>query len=161
MDFMSIQYRLFLYSDRVKCCILSSALIIFSVLFFTGCAFPLFEKDKDFTKNQFLKIEGIYECSNGIYKGITVIRRFKEIYHVHWQIGREVYSGVGIREGNMLSATWSNGKDINGIAVYKIESGPKLTGKYSATPGNGTMGREILTMKHELFQTPNDNSVKL
>ena len=60
-----------------------------------------------------------------------------------------------------LSSSWTNGKGINGIVVYRIEPGPKLTGKYSASPGDGIIKTEILTLKNDFTPPTGDESIQI
>jgi len=101
-------------------------------------------------------IEGVYECSSVDYKGLAIISRMGHVYQIRWQINKQIFYGIGIREDNILSSNWFDTKGTVGIVVYKIESGPILKGQYSIFPSDGTIKTEILTFKRGLI--PSDNA---
>ena len=137
------------------------SLVIFFVFSHGGCTSLHYNVHDSSAKNRLIKIEGVYECTSQTYKGLTSIKKSGAIYYLNWKIGKQSYNGIGIRENNTLSSSWTNGKGIIGIAVYKIEPGPKLSGKYSFQPGNNILGTEILTFKDDLAPPHNVDSLKI
>lgn len=59
------------------------------------------------------------------YRGFVTVTRTGETYRVFWVIGRQRYTGIGIRHGNMLSVGYNGG-----LAVYKI-NGDVLSGTWA------------------------------
>lgn len=98
-------------------------------------------------------ITGLYQCVGENYEGTVAISKVDEIYHLRWTFGDQTHVGVAIREGNLLASSWSTGRNP-GIVVYKIEPGPKLSGKYSDYPGDGRLRREWLTFMKPLEKLP-------
>jgi hypothetical protein len=100
-------------------------------------------------------ISGYYSCkgreaSGKTYSGIAVITRQNDLYMVQWMIGPGAgFTGVGIRQGNTLATSWAIPNDkgglIRGVNLYKIESGPRLTGRWASIPGPGVLQTETLT----------------
>jgi hypothetical protein len=150
VNFTMIKHTLSLNVLAVKHINIYIAMIFFFILFYSGCATSLFSWDRHSTTMKPLTIEGIYECSNGTYKGLTSIKKYGETYRLRWKIGKQEYYGIGIRNGNLLSSSWTNGKGIIGIVVYKIEPGPKIEGKYSSLPGKNIIRTETLTFRKDL-----------
>jgi len=103
-----------------------------------------------------IDITGHYKCQgrtmrNESYTGRTVIDKKNDTYQIAWTVGREAYFGEGIREGNLLSVGWLLGQPrIAGLTVFKIEDGPKLTGKWTVLGGRGTLLPETLTFVERL-----------
>src|SRR3979411_1786293 len=58
-------------------------------------------------------ISGYYSCKGveaggKAYSGIAVIAKKNDVYLVQWMVGAgSTFSGVGIRQGDMLSASWA------------------------------------------------------
>lgn len=93
------------------------------------------------------EISGMYDCKSPHYSGMTIINKTGSIYQLWWIIGKDQFYGVGIREGDTLSATWLSPDGRYGLVVYRIEAGPKLTGRYTMFPSNGTLQEEVLTFR--------------
>jgi hypothetical protein len=109
-------------------------------------------------------ISGYYTCKGQEaggkpYAGIAVITRKNDVYLVQWVIGAgSTFTGIGIRQGNTLAASWTlppdkNGVAIRGINMYKIEPG-KLIGKWTTLPGPGVQQTETLTFLKSLEAEP-------
>jgi hypothetical protein len=154
MLLMAIRKSLFRNCSGIKRITISITVVILFVCSSIGCVSSFITMNSNPANNQLINIEGVYECTSKTYKGLTSITKLGEIYYLNWKIGKQSYRGVGIRENNILSASWTNGKGIIGIVVYKIESGPRLSGKYSFQPGKNIIGTEILTFKDSLTQPP-------
>jgi hypothetical protein len=105
-------------------------------------------------------ITGIYMCEGenpdgGKYQGIVSIEKNGRAFTVTWLIGRggQPVSGVGVRNGNSLSASYVVRLNQGiGVAVvgYRIENGRKLIGRYTALGGDGTVRTETLTFMKKL-----------
>lgn len=142
------------FSGTVRMAINFAAPIFFT-FFLIGCALShsfLGNKMKD--RNTVIT-EGVYECNSIDYSGLAIISRMGDVYQIKWQLNKQIFNGIGIREDNILSASWFDRKGAIGIVVYKIEPGPILRGKYSIFSGDGTIKTETLTFKSGL--APSDN----
>jgi hypothetical protein len=105
-------------------------------------------------------ISGYYICKGKeaggkTYTGVTVIARKKDIYLVQWMVGvGSAFSGVGIRQDNMLAVSWSMPIDksgvVRGVNLYRIESGPRLEGHWATLPGSGIAQTETLTFLKDI-----------
>lgn len=105
-------------------------------------------------------ISGFYTCkgkevSGKSYSGVTVIRRQNDVYLVQWMLsGGSTFTGVGIRQGNTLSASWAmvaeKGTLVRGVNMYKIDPGPRLSGRWATIPGPGIVQTETLTFLKNL-----------
>lgn len=104
-------------------------------------------------------ISGYYSCK-GVeaggkkYTGIAVILKKSDVYIVQWMVGGgSTFTGVAIRQGDTLAASWALPADrgiIRGVNVYRIESGPRLIGRWSSAPGPGVLQTETLTFLKKL-----------
>jgi hypothetical protein len=99
-------------------------------------------------------ISGYYTCkgveSGGkAYTGVAVITKKSDVYLIQWMIGSgSTFTGIGIRQGNTLSASWAMPGErglVRGINTYKIETGPRLSGRWATLPGNGSIQTENMT----------------
>jgi hypothetical protein len=99
-------------------------------------------------------ITGYYACSGqeGLgkqYSGVAVIMKKNDIYLIQWTVGiGGSYYGVAIRQGDTLAASWALPGEkgvVRGVNLYRIEPGPRLTGRWAAIPGDGSMRTETLT----------------
>jgi hypothetical protein len=104
-------------------------------------------------------ISGYYSCKGveaggKTYSGIAVIAKKNDVYLVQWMVGGgSTFSGVGIRLGDTLSASWALPAErgiIRGVNVYRIESGPRLVGRWASVPGPGIVQNETLTFLKKL-----------
>jgi hypothetical protein len=104
-------------------------------------------------------ITGYYTCKGQetggkTYAGIAVISKKNDVYTIQWTVGTgSNFVGVAVRQGNMLSASWALPAErglIRGVNVYKIESGPRLTGRWATLPGSGYLQTETLTFLKNL-----------
>jgi hypothetical protein len=103
-------------------------------------------------------ISGYYACSGKegagkTYSGVAVITKKNDAYLVQWIIGAGgAFYGVGIRQGDTLACSWAIPGDkgvVRGINIYRIETGPRLVGRWTAFPGDGSIRTETLTfLKH-------------
>ena len=106
-----------------------------------------------------IDISGYYACSGKegpgkTYNGVAVISKKRDIYVVQWTVGvGAAFFGIGIRDGNTLSCSWAIPGDkgvVRGINVYHIESGPRLVGRWTSFPGDGSIKTETLTFLRKL-----------
>ncbi|HYV36978.1 MAG TPA: hypothetical protein VE988_14825 [Gemmataceae bacterium] len=105
-------------------------------------------------------LSGYYTCEgqegpDKRYKGIAIITKIGDAYMIQWVIGAGTsYSGVGIRNDNVLSAGWALPQGdkglVRGITVYRVEPGQRLVGRWVALPGEGTIRTETLTFLKKL-----------
>lgn len=115
-----------------------------SVILILRGANPLWAEKED--------LSGVYAC-DGIgydgkaYRGMTVIRQQGEAYVLTWEIGTQTHLGIALREGDLLSSTWTTGETLSGIVVYKIQLDRSLQGRYSDF--GGKIGTETLTFLNE------------
>jgi hypothetical protein len=96
-------------------------------------------------------IEGVYDCSGagpdgGQYKGTVSIVKNGAAYNVTWNLGAEVYIGVGLLEGDHLAVGYSEARrGSSGVVVYKVK-GETLDGLW-AMQGAEKTGTETLTRR--------------
>ena len=100
------------------------------------------------------EISGYYTCKGQeaggkTYSGVAVITKKADVYIVQWVIGSgSTFSGIGIRQGNTLAVSWAIPNErgmIRGVNLYRIESGPRLSGRWATVPGPGVLQSETLT----------------
>ena len=105
-------------------------------------------------KEQEIDLTGYYTCrgeeANGKkYSGIAVISKKNDVYVVQWVVGAGApFTGIGVRQGDTLAASWAMSTDkgvVRGVNLYRIEAGPRLTGRWATLPGNGVTQTETLT----------------
>jgi hypothetical protein len=100
-------------------------------------------------------ISGYYACHGreGVgktYTGIALISKKNDVYVVQWMIGPgAAFFGIGLRQGDTLACSWAipgdKGGVVRGVNLYRIESGPRLVGRWTAFPGDGSVKSETLT----------------
>ncbi|MCI0637507.1 MAG: hypothetical protein L0Y72_01295 [Gemmataceae bacterium] len=104
-------------------------------------------------------LSGYYLCNGqeGLgrkYNGLCVITKRNDVYLMQWVVGGTSFSGIGMRQGNVFSASWAttNEKGLTrGVHQYRIETaGPRLVGRWATLPGNGVMQHETLTFLRQL-----------
>jgi hypothetical protein len=104
-------------------------------------------------------ISGYYACK-GVeaggksYSGVALIVKKSDVYLIQWVVGGgSTFSGVAIRQGDTLAASWAMPAErgiIRGVNLYKIESGPRLSGRWASAPGPGVVQSETLTFLKKL-----------
>ena len=111
----------------------------------------------DVTKNvpsEIGDISGYYSCKGveaggKAYSGVAVIVKKNDVYLVQWMVGGgSTFTGVAIRQGDILAASWAMPNErgiIRGVNLYRIESGPRLIGRWASAPGPGVVQNETLT----------------
>jgi len=97
-------------------------------------------------------IEGTYACRGtnpgnaGSYEGTVSIVNNGANYVVTWNIGSQIYVGVGILQGDSFSVGYA---DVQqgwfGVVIYKV-AGNTLSGPWAMHGGNQN-GTETLTKK--------------
>jgi hypothetical protein len=140
-----------------------ATLLATAALFLTAAHRPDGGKAGDrpdaFKVKELTDISGYYACSGkeGVgktYNGVAVITKKNDVYLVQWIIGAGgAFFGVGLRQGDTLSCSWAIPGDkgvVRGINVYRIETGPRLVGRWSAFPGDGSIRNETLTFLRKL-----------
>lgn len=104
-------------------------------------------------------ISGYYSCNGkeGVgknYTGVAFITKKNDAYIVQWMIGTgAAFFGVGIRDGDTLAVSWAIPGDkgvVRGVNLYRIETGPRLVGRWTAFPGDGQLRTETLTFLKRL-----------
>lgn len=123
-------------------------------------------EDKRKSTDEVGEITGYYTCKgqemNGkSYTGICVISKQKEVYIVNWVIGSgSTFSGIGLRQGNNLAISWTLPNDrggvIRGVNLYKIDPGPRLSGRWATMPGPGVMATETLSFLKAIEVEPEE-----
>lgn len=110
-------------------------------------------------------LTGYYTCKGQetggkTYSGVVVINKKNEIYVIQWNCAGSSFLGIGIRQGNVLAASWTipgDGKGVvRGVNMYKIEPGPRLVGRWASLPGNGYLQSERLTFLKKLDEDDMD-----
>jgi hypothetical protein len=104
-------------------------------------------------------ISGYYSCKGveaggKAYSGVAVIVKKSDVYLIQWMVGGgSTFSGIAIRQGETLAASWAMPAErgiIRGVNLYKIESGPRLVGRWASAPGPGVVQSETLTFLKKL-----------
>jgi hypothetical protein len=99
-------------------------------------------------------ISGYYSCKGveaggKTYNGVAVIMKKNDVYVIQWMVGGgSTFTGVAIRQGDTLAASWAMPAErgiIRGVNLYKIESGPRLVGRWASAPGPGVVQSETLS----------------
>ncbi len=98
-------------------------------------------------------ISGNYTCqgtnpgttSGPGYRGITTISKVGNTFLMGWTISGTSYTGVGLRNGNILSVAWYSAGQT-GVVAYQISpDGRTLKGTWAGVGGTGLIGYETLT----------------
>jgi len=69
------------------------------------------------------------------YLGTLTVEAYGETYSLVWEVGNTVTTGVGLREGNVLSGGWDCG-----VVTYRIQEDGRLEGVWAlcSEPHTGT-----------------------
>ena len=126
-------------------------------------ATPETKKDKDKPPSirqvepEVADLTGYYECKGQEaggkgYSGVVTMVKKADVYLISWTVGGgSNFSGIAIRQGNTLAASWSINTErgvVKGVNLYRIEStvgGPRLVGRWASVPGPGVQQPETLT----------------
>src|SRR3984957_17489327 len=117
-------------------------------------ATPLGKGEKREAEPEVGDLSGYYTCkgeeaSGKKYSGIAVITKKNDVYVVQWMVGGgSTFTGIGVRQGGTFAASWALTTDkgvVRGVNLYKIETGPRLTGRWATLPGPGVTQTETLT----------------
>jgi len=132
--------------------------LLFATLFSTAANRPdstkVIDKPVLFKEKEVGDITGYYACNGkeGVgktYSGVAVITKKNEVYLVQWVVGGgAAFFGIGIRQGDTLACSWAIPGEkgvVRGVNLYRIESGPRLVGRWTAFPGDGAIRSETLT----------------
>lgn len=84
-------------------------------------------------------VNGINPGSGTPYNGTMSLRRTGETWQVTWQVGDDIYYGVGLVVGNRFVVGWGGDAKDFGIAAYAVES-DRLVGRlgFADVAGEGT-----------------------
>lgn len=77
------------------------------------------------------------------YEGAVTITPKGDAFEVTWTLPTESYSGVGIKEGDLLVVGWGEAGKGAGVVSYKVNK-DTLVGRWGA-PGSDKLGTETLT----------------
>ncbi|MCC6417991.1 MAG: hypothetical protein IT429_07040 [Gemmataceae bacterium] len=111
------------------------------------------DKADAFKNKEVGDITGYYACNGkeGVgktYSGVAMITRKNDVYLVQWVVGGgAAFFGIGIRQGDTLACSWAIPGDkgvVRGVNLYRIESGPRLIGRWASFPGDGSIRTETL-----------------
>ncbi|MCK6586119.1 MAG: hypothetical protein HUU21_26645 [Polyangiaceae bacterium] len=83
--------------------------------------------------------------AGGSYTGTVTITPTGATHSVQWNLSNGSFSGVGIRQGNLLIVGWGESGKGAGAVSYQV-SGTSLTGVW-ATPGGTQLGSETITRR--------------
>ena len=117
-------------------------------------ATPAGAKVKPAAVDDVAEITGYYICkgqeaAGKTYSGVAVITKKGDVYLVQWMVGSgSGFSGIGLRQGNSLAVSWTLQSErgmVRGVNLYRIETGPRLTGRWATLPGPGVLQSETLT----------------
>ncbi len=79
------------------------------------------------------------------YTGNVIIKPNGDVFEVTWELPKEKYSGVAIKQGDLLIVGWGAADKAAGVVSYT--AGPKgLDGKWGA-PGSKQLGTETAAKK--------------
>ena len=107
-------------------------------------------------------LSGYYTCKGQEaggknYSGIVVLTKKNDVYLISWVVGGgSNFSGIAIRQGNNLAASWSIASErgiVRGVNLYRIEAAngsPRLNGHWASVPGPGVQQQETLTFLKKL-----------
>lgn len=99
-------------------------------------------------------LSGYYTCKGletggKTYSGVCLVTKKNDVYIVQWMVGGgAAFSGIGIRQGGNFAVSWTMPGDkglVRGVNLYRVETGPRLTGRWASVPGPGIMQSETLT----------------
>ncbi len=102
-------------------------------------------------------ISGYYTCKGEEvggkkYSGIVTLMKKNDVYLISWVVGGgSNFSGIAIRQGNNLAASWSITTErgvVRGVNLYRVENGangPRLIGRWASVPGPGVQQQETLS----------------
>lgn len=102
-------------------------------------------------------LTGYYTCKgqqagDKNYSGICTLVKKGDVYLISWVVGGgSSFSGIAIRQGNQLAASWSITTErgvVKGVNLYRIEAGkdgPRLVGRWATVPGPGIQQMETLS----------------
>ena len=123
---------------------------------------PLAKLEKREAQAEVGDISGYYTCKGQEaggknYSGVAVITKKNDVYLIQWVVGAgSTFTGIGVRQGTTFAASWAMTTEkgvMRGVNLYKVESGPRLNGRWATLPGNGQMQNETLTflkaLEHE------------
>jgi len=100
-------------------------------------------QDKDIALDGVYRSEGVNPDGTK-YRGTVEIAKDDQTYLVRW-LARQVTSiGIGIVKGDVLAVSYYTGTNI-GVALYRIEKGPRLTGEWTVLGADGQRYPETLT----------------
>lgn len=100
-------------------------------------------QDKDIALDGVYRSEGVNPDGTK-YRGTVEIAKDDQTYLVRW-LARQVTSiGIGIVKGDVLAVSYYTGTNI-GVALYRIEKGPRLTGEWTVLGADGLRYPETLT----------------
>lgn len=89
-------------------------------------------------------VKGTNPGGKGNYAGTVTITQKGDLYQLAWSVGAN-YTGVGIKNGNVLSVGWGTGGAAGyGIVAYTIGADGTLTGTWAGAK-DATLGTEMLT----------------
>lgn len=80
--------------------------------------------------------------AGGSYTGTVTITPSGATHSVKWNLSNGSFSGVGIRQGDLLIVGWGEAGKGAGVVSYQV-SGETLTGVW-ATPGGTQLGNETI-----------------
>jgi hypothetical protein len=142
---------------------LSSTILAFAVLGAFGVDFPdggtVPKADIRAVKADVGDLSGYYTCKGveaggKAYSGVAVLVKKNDVYLIQWVVGGgSTFSGLAIRQGDSLSASWAIPNErgiIRGVNVYKIDSNQRLVGRWTSLPGPGVLQSETLTFLKKL-----------
>lgn len=98
------------------------------------------------------ELVGAYKCVGDAgagkeYHGSVEIDKVGDCYRIKWTIGAQHYTGLAIRDRNTLSTAIRDegNPKYMGLAVYRIEQGGKLVGRWTILGSGGALAKETLT----------------
>lgn len=146
-----------------------SVLVVLSTLELFGTnADPQLSQDKKgpnvrpAAETETVDLSGYYTCkgqeaAGKAYSGVVILTKRNDVYLIQWIVGGGAnFSGIAIRQGNNLAASWAIASDkglVRGVNLYRVEataSGPRMIGRWSSVPGPGVQQTENLMFLKKL-----------
>ncbi len=132
---------------------------ILAIIVAAGAAVPAVAADKAAAAPKPTAVEpaeedltGAYKCVGDAgggkeYHGSVEIDKEGDCYRIKWTIADQHYTGLAIRDRNTLSSAIreEGNPKYMGLAVYRIEQGGKLVGRWTILGSGGALAKETLT----------------
>ena len=95
-------------------------------------------------------VEGMSPGAKAPYRGTLTIKKTAKTYQVNWSIGKAVYFGTGVVQGDYFAVSYtSKSGTYFGVLLYHIkEGGKKMSGIWTLAGAN-QLGTETLVKQNK------------